>query len=74
MAECIKCSGKDKEIAELRGLVEFHRMEAKGWRKLFSDQRGGEVYNELQRRYADQNVENSQLRARVKKLEAVNED
>ena len=53
MSDCLECKKKDKEIAELKGLVEFHKREHESWRQLFNEQRGGETYNQLQRDYAD---------------------
>ena len=69
MCECQECVKKDQEIASLIGQVAFHKAESKQWRKLFNDQRGGETFNDLQHRYADQNVEISKLTLALKKAE-----
>ena len=68
MNNCLKCQNKDKKITEYKGYANFHEAESNRWRDLFNEQRGGEVFNDLQRRYADQNVENSKLRLELKKL------
>lgn len=65
---CPDCVDKNKEIVGLKGQVSFYKKEGERWRSLFNERRGGEVFNDLQRRYADQNVENSKLRLQIKKL------
>ena len=64
-----ECKKKDKEIAVLKGTVEFHKGEQKTWRKLFNEQRGGETFNKMQKEYADTVAENIKLRNEIKKLE-----
>jgi len=62
MGSCLDCDKKDKEITDLRALVEFHKNEENSWRELFNQQRGGYVFNKLQKDYADVVIENIRLR------------
>ena len=62
-----------KEIRDLKGQVSFHKNESQRWRDLFNEQRGGEVFNDLQRRYADANVLISRLNLELKKARQENE-
>lgn len=61
MKDCLDCKGKDKEISILKGTIEFHKGEERYWRKAFNEQRGGEVFNQLQKDYAEAVVENIRL-------------
>ena len=75
MAGCIKCDSKDKEIQSLKALVEFHKKEENSWRKLFNEQRGGEVFDQLQTDYAEINAENIIMtRAIARYLELIGSD
>jgi hypothetical protein len=65
---CSKCDKKDKEIAELKGLVTFHKGEHESWRKLFQDQRGGKAFNTIQSFLADERVENARLEAVIRDI------
>jgi hypothetical protein len=47
---CGPCTSKDSKIRDLKGQVEFHKNEAKRWRDMFNEQRGGKVFDEMQRR------------------------
>jgi len=38
-----------ERMKNLRGLVRFWKTEAKQWRKLFEDQRGGDAFSAMQR-------------------------
>ena len=50
---CEECQKRDKEIARLRGEITFHKQEQESWRKLYEEQRGGEVFNAMQRELSD---------------------
>jgi hypothetical protein len=69
--ECHKCKVLEKEINRQKGFVEFHKGEQKSWRKLFEEQRGGETFNNMQKRVVD--VE-SQLREAKSQLKAAAKD
>lgn len=58
MSDCIECKRLAKEIADLNGVVDFHKGESKSWRTLFNEQRGGAAFDTIQKAYADLVVEN----------------
>ena len=60
--ECVKCDVKDKKIKSLQSVVDFHEGEAKRWRDLWNEQRGGKTFDEMQKRYADELAANIELR------------
>ena len=66
MSDCQECKKKDEEIFDLHGQVEFHKGESKSWRELFNEQRGGQVFNNIQKLYSDTVVENIRLRNELK--------
>ena len=53
MSKCLQCGNKDLEISDLKGVIEFYKREAEGWRSAFNEQRGGEVFNSIQSQLAD---------------------
>ena len=61
MSECSQCKSLKDKVKNLQGEVSFHKGEQERWRQLFNEQRGGEVFNELQRRYAEEVVANIRL-------------
>lgn len=73
MSECLACNEKKKEIESLKGELDFHKGEHKRWRELFNEQRGKETFNEMQKRYADEIVDNVRLRNELKKRNKDNE-
>jgi len=65
---CNECDKKNKEITDLKGQLNFHTYESFRWRALFNQQRGGEIFNDLQSRYADLTVENIRMRNEMKRM------
>jgi hypothetical protein len=65
-------------ISDLRGQVSFHKGEQERWRKLYQETHHGEPFKDLQKRYADRNVEISRLNLQLKKanqtIEALNRE
>jgi hypothetical protein len=66
MADCLQCPQKTKEIAELKSRVQFHQKEELFWRTAFNEQRGGDVYTEMQSQLGGERVENGRLRKQLK--------
>jgi len=68
MSECLECKKRDIEITQLNWLTIFHQEEARRWRVLYSEQRGGEIYDKLQKDYGKEVAENIGLRNELNKI------
>ena len=63
---CSACKSKDKLIANMRGEITFHKGEQERWRALWESQRGGEVFNAVQRELAETRCELIALKNQMK--------
>jgi len=61
MIKCLECKKRDEEIESLKVLVTFYTVESIRWRDLFNEQRGGVIYDKLQKKYAKEVFENIKL-------------
>jgi len=71
MIKCLECKKRDEEITQLNWLTIFHQEEARRWRDLCSEQRGGEIYDKLQKDYGREVAENIRLQNELNEIKGI---
>ena len=69
MSACHKCQTKDNKITDLKGQLAFHKQESRIWKGMFTEQRGGQAYKDMQERLVEVEAENRSMLRAIASLE-----